>query len=75
MRCAFCHAHPCWSRKHMYLGYLDAATKISQGGGGGEGPGAGWGKKDDEDDLAFRRRCFGMAMHMMRSGNKQQRKR
>ena len=56
----------------MYLGYLDAATKISQGGGGGGGPGAGWGKKDD---LAFRQRCFFMAVHMMRQGQKLQRKR
>ena len=42
----------------LYLGYLDAATKISQSGGGGGGPGTGWGKRDDEDDLAFRQRCF-----------------
>lgn len=59
----------------LYLGYLDAATKISQGGGGGGGPGAGWGKRDDEDDLAFRQRCFFMAVHMMRQGQKLQRKR
>ena len=26
----------------LYLGYLDAATKISQSGGGGGGPGTGW---------------------------------
>lgn len=42
----------------LYLGYLDAATKISQSGSGGGGPGTGWGKRDDEDDLAFRQRCF-----------------
>lgn len=42
----------------LYLGYLDAATKISQSGSGGGEPGTGWGKRDDEDDLAFRQRCF-----------------
>ena len=59
----------------LYLGYLDAATKISQSGGGGGGPGTGWGKRDDEDDLAFRQRCFFMALHMMRPSQKVQRKR
>ena len=59
----------------LYLGYLDAATKISQSGGGGCGPGTGWGKRDDEDDLAFRQRCFFMALHMMRPSQKVQRKR
>ena len=59
----------------LYLGYLDAATKISQSGGGGGGPSTGWGKRDDEDDLAFRQRCFFMALHMMRPSQKVQRKR
>lgn len=59
----------------LFMGYLDSATTIAASHGGGGSPGSGWGKKDDEDDLAFRRRCFGMAMHMMKSGNKQQRKR
>lgn len=59
----------------LYLGYLYAATKISQSGSGGGGPGTGWGKRDDEDDLAFRQRCFFMALHMMRPSQKVQRKR
>lgn len=59
----------------LYLGYLDAATKISQSGGGGGGPDTGWGKRDDEDDLSFRQRCFFMALHMMRPSQKVQRKR
>lgn len=59
----------------LYLGYLDSATTISESHGGGGGPGTGWGRKDDEDDLAFRRRCFGTAMQMMRPARKQQRKR
>lgn len=59
----------------LYLGYLDNATRIAQSCGGGGGPGTGWGKRDDEDDFAFRRRCFGMAMKMMRPGHQQRRKR
>lgn len=59
----------------LYLGYLDNATRIAQSCGGGGGPETGWGKRDDEDDFAFRRRCFGMAMKMMRPGHQQRRKR
>lgn len=59
----------------LYLGYLDNATRIAQSCGGGGGPGTGWGKRDDEDDFAFKRRCFGMAMKMMRPGHQQRRKR
>lgn len=59
----------------LFLGYMDKATDISESHGGGGSPGNGWGRRDDEDDLAFRRRCFFTAMHMMRPANKQQRKR
>ena len=59
----------------LFLGYMDKATDISESYGGGGAPGNGWGKKDDEGDLAFRRRCFLTAMQMMRPANKQQRKR
>ena len=59
----------------LYLGYLDNATRIAQSCGGGGGPGTGWGKRDDEDDLVFRQRCFFMALHMMRPSQKVQRKR
>lgn len=53
---------------NLFLGYLDNATDISQGGGGGAGPTSGWGKKDDEDEFAFWQRCFSMARKMKRSG-------
>ena len=59
-------AEICSIASQLYLGYLDAATRIAQSSGGGGGPGTGWGKRDDEDDLDFRRRCFGMAMKMMK---------
>ena len=39
------------------------------------GPGTGWGKRDDENDMDFRRRCFGMAMKMMKPGRQQRLKR
>ena len=64
-------AEICSIASQLYLGYLDAATRIAQSSGGGGGPGTGWGKRDDEDDLDFRRRCFGMAMKMMKPGQKQ----
>lgn len=59
-------ANICAIATSLYLGYLDHATEISKSHGGGGGPGTGWGKKDDEDDLAFRRRCFGMAKMMLK---------
>ena len=68
-------ASVCSIAASLYLGYLDNATRIAQSSGGGGGPGTGWGKRDDEDDFAFRRRCFGMAMKMMRPGHQQRRKR
>lgn len=60
----------------LYLGYLDKATSVAQScGGGGGSPGSGWGKKDDEDDLAFKRRCFLMGMNMVRPSKKRNLKR
>lgn len=59
----------------LFLGYLDKATEISQSAGGGSAPQSGWGKKDDEDDMAFRHRCFLMGVHMLKSGKKQNLKR
>lgn len=58
-------ANLCSVEASLYLGYLNAATRIAQSCGGGGGPGTGWGKRDDENDMDFRRRCFGMAMKMM----------
>lgn len=55
-------ANLCSVEASLYLGYLNAATRIAQSCGGGGGPGTGWGKRDDENDMDFRRRCFGMAM-------------
>ena len=55
---------------NLFLGYLDKATTIAESHGGGDSPGTGWGKKDDEDEFAFKRRCLRMAMHMMRPQNK-----
>lgn len=61
-------ANLCSVEASLYLGYLNAATRIAQSCGGGGGPGTGWGKRDDENDMDFRRRCFGMAMKMMKPG-------
>ena len=66
-------ANLCSVAASLYLGYLNAATGIAQSCGGGGGPGTGWGKRDDENDMDFRRRCFGMAMKMMKPGRQQRR--
>ncbi len=42
----------------LFLNYVDAATTIADNcGGGGGTPESGWGKKDDEDEIDFARRC------------------
>ena len=50
----------------LFAGYIDAATSLSEscGGGGGSAPESGWGKKEDEDERAFARRCLQMAHSM-----------
>ena len=50
----------------LFAGYIDAATSMSEscGGGGGSTPESDWGKKDDEDERIFARRCLLMAHSM-----------
>jgi hypothetical protein len=50
----------------LFVGYIDAATSMSEscGGGGGSAPESGWGKKDDEDNRLCARRCLQMAHSM-----------
>ena len=50
----------------LFAGYIDAATSMSEscGGGGGSAPSSDWGRKDDEDERAFARRCLQMAHSM-----------
>lgn len=50
----------------LFAGYIDAATSMSEscGGGGGSTPESDWGKKDDEDERAYARRCLQMAHSM-----------
>ena len=50
----------------LFSGYIDAATSMSEscGGGGGSTPESDWGKKDDEDERMFARRCLLMAHSM-----------
>lgn len=51
----------------LYMGSIEQAMSFAQSrGGGGGSPGTGWGRKHDEDDEAFRGRCFLMARMMMR---------
>lgn len=49
----------------LFAGYIEAATSMSEScGGGGSSPESAWGRKDDEDDLKFARRCIRMAHSM-----------
>lgn len=50
----------------LFAGYIDAATSMSEscGGGGGSAPESGWGKKEDEDERAYARRCLKMTYFM-----------
>ena len=50
----------------LFAGYIDAAASLSEscGGGGGSSPESDWGKRDDEDERAFARRCLLMAHSM-----------
>ena len=41
----------------LFMGYLDAATSISESCGDGGSPGSGWGRDKDEDDRDWTRRC------------------
>ena len=47
----------------LFAGYIDAATSMSEscGGGGGSRSESDWGKRDDEDERMFARRCLLMA--------------
>jgi len=57
----------------LFCGYLDGATAMTYScAGGGSSPSSGWGKKDDEDDRMFARRCLLTAhnMHKPRSRSK-----
>ena len=51
----------------LFAGYVDGATTFAEGhGGGGGGSDLPWGRKDDEDDLLWARRCLFRAVKMMR---------
>ena len=43
----------------LFANYVDAATQMSEscGGGGSSAMESGWGRKEDEDDIAWARRC------------------
>ena len=52
----------------LFYGYTEAAMTVSSntGGGGGDSvPESGWGRRPDEDDENWARRCFHMARTMM----------
>ena len=48
----------------LFANYLDAATEIAESCGGGGSPESNWGRKDDEDDMEWARRCARQARQM-----------
>lgn len=61
----------------LFAGYVDGATTFAEGhGGGGSDSSLPWGRKEDEDDLQWARRCLFHAARMMRpiGGKKVKRK-
>ena len=50
----------------LYLGYVEEVLKHANAHGGGGGSVGNWGRNKDEDDEAFRHRCFLMGSMLMR---------
>lgn len=48
----------------LFANYLDAATEIAESCGGGASTESNWGRKDDEDDMEWARRCARQARQM-----------
>lgn len=59
----------------LFVGYVDGATTFAEGGGGGGGCSDDWGRKADEDDREWARRCLMHAAKMMRPSASKTRKR
>lgn len=49
---------------NLVCGYVDDATTIAQTHGGGGGPSTGWGRRPEDDDREWARRCLAMARKM-----------
>lgn len=59
----------------LFAGLVDQATIFAQThGGGGGGSDMAWGKRDDEDEQAWARRCMRMASKMMKPATGAKRK-
>ena len=56
----------------LSIGMVDRATTFAQGhGGGGGSAGSGWGRRPDEDEREWLRRCLSQSRKMMKpSGQK-----
>lgn len=59
----------------LFAGYVDGATTFAKGSGGGGGCSDDWGRKADEDDREWARRCLMQAAKMMRPSASKSRKR
>lgn len=58
----------------LFMGYLDAATSMSESCGGGGSPGSSWGRDKDEDDRDWARRCAMQANWLCKPINRSRRR-
>lgn len=61
----------------LYVGFVDRAVSFAQGHGGGGGGGSSlpWGRREDEDEREWSRRCMMMAKRLMRPSESKKQKR
>ncbi len=52
---------------HLFMDVVGDATTFARGSGGGGSSHGDWGRKKDEDDIAWARRCSRMARHFVRA--------
>jgi len=50
----------------LFIGFVDQSTMVAEGGGGGTSSDLPWGRRDDEDEREWARRCMRQARHAMR---------
>lgn len=50
----------------LFIGYVDEATMVADGGGGGTSSDLPWGRRDDEDEREWARRCMQRARAVIR---------
>lgn len=50
----------------LFIGYVDQSTMVAEGGGGGTSSDLPWGRREDEDERQWARRCMQQARSMVK---------